>query len=78
MVTDRDVNRALMPARINSISGSSTMPWPIAIRAPAWRERVPAASVAAVTGPGAMTPDMEITIACSKKMIKPANCHGLD
>ena len=55
------------PNTIKTISGNSTMPCPTAISAPAYRERAPIAMAAAVTGPGAITPESDITITSAKK-----------
>lgn len=38
--------------------------------APAWRDRMPTARVAAVMGPGAGTPDSEIAVAVRRNLIK--------
>ncbi len=47
------------------------IPWPIAIYAPARGSRPPLPSVAAVMGPGAMTPDIEIIIVPARKEASP-------
>ena len=60
---------ALTPVRISSISGNSTIPCPTASSSPAWRFFAPAARVAAVIGPGASTPDIEIATVLTRKGI---------
>ncbi|GAH47918.1 unnamed protein product, partial [marine sediment metagenome] len=46
---------------IKIIRGNSIIPCPMAISVPAHRDRVPIATAAAVTGPGAITPESDIT-----------------
>ncbi|MHC4881447.1 MAG: hypothetical protein ACYTEN_01155 [Planctomycetota bacterium] len=48
------------------------MPCPTEISNPAQRLRVPCAIVAAVTAPGAITPDSEMMIAFSRKAGRPS------
>ncbi len=43
--------------------GSSTVIWPRVMATPAWRERMPAASVATVIGPGAMMAERDMPTA---------------
>ena len=63
------------PAASRKISGNSTTPWPVAIHAPAWRDLAAAAKVAAVTGPGAMTPESEMATTVRRKPNKTIASH---
>ena len=62
------------PAAISRMRGNSTRICPAQIQTPAWRFRPPAANVAAVIGPGAMTPESETPTMVKMKPAMPPLC----
>lgn len=52
---------------MRTIRGNSRTPWPTATSAPALPSRLPLAIVTAVTGPGIITPERDMTITEARK-----------